>query len=159
MEGQNLHCDLIIQRRKLELTARAARLLLSKAHSEGHMIFDLIKPALLPPLADSFPCTRDKLSDFLEEVAVGEGRCGYNPLRKCPFGSGPDRLGRRTHFELGANRPQWDWEAFMEFDCEGGCFGGYTISNRPLYDAKEAASPGKGYPCDSYPIRHYYSHY
>ena len=150
---------LVRERRHLEMTARAARIVLSKRRSEGHLLYSLIEPFLLEPMAETFPCTRANLGDFLEKISVGEHGGNYKTFTS-RFGTGADRLGGAvndigTVLDLEPKTHEIDLEVFTEFDMEGGCLGAYCISNRPLYDPKFGLMGDPGEYPDTYPVRHH----
>tara|TARA_B110001452_G_scaffold131181_1_gene108979 strand:- start:162 stop:947 length:786 start_codon:yes stop_codon:yes gene_type:complete len=85
-------------------TERTAAIVLDKVHPEGNVLFDLIQPFLkLPPMATHFPCTRENLGSFIEEISCGEYPSHYH--------KDSDSL-----------------ELFTETDFEDGLQGGYFLS-------------------------------
>lgn len=89
-------------------TERPAQIVLAKVHPQGALLFELVQPFLqLPPMATHFPCTRDKLGSFIEEVSAGEYESTYH---KEPSGL----------------------ETFFEHDAEDGLQGGYWLAHVPM---------------------------
>jgi hypothetical protein len=89
-------------------TERPAQIVLAKVHPQGDLLFELVQPYLqLPPMATHFPCTREELGSFIEEVSSGE----Y-----------PSNYWKKRNGE----------EIFNEFDEEDGLTGGYWLAHVPM---------------------------
>lgn len=63
-----LYAELIAERRGAELEARIAKVVLERVGGErGHLIAHLVKPFLVLPASESFPCKEVDLQEFCEE--------------------------------------------------------------------------------------------